>query len=498
MGSAKKIFDGIKWTYLNVVISSVYGFVSVPLLLNYFGKVNFGLIALSLTFNAYLGLMDLGIAGTAVRYFSTWISENNKQKVKELFETTFFSLSVIGIINALILIVFCFFCDRIFDLTTEQVTTLRWLIGVLSVNAIISWSMSPFDQIIRSGEHVAWLQKRALIPIIAQIVILTCTLLFKWSLPVYFALIMMTGLLIMPITIHKIRCLYPYVSFVPRFNRPIFKEILAYSLSIFSFGFFQFSMLNLRPVILGVQSTIESVADYKVLSGIIGMVLTVSSSFFGVMLPSSVKAVAQGNMEAQYRIIYDGTRYVTMVLSLFIFGGVVVGDSLLRVYVGDSFAQLSIWLSIWLLSLFVMHNQAISTIVFANTNLKSVAYMSAFSTLVGLTISWFLSPKYMVGGVVIGYFVYCLTQTLFYYLYYWPRVLHISSWRVFWYCFFPPFICGFIAASVCLFLLRYVQMKPVITFFAAGSTYVILYVVLSSVISLRRRDYDFALRLIKR
>lgn len=498
MGSSKKILDGVIWTYANAIITSVYGFISVPLLLNYFGKASFGLIALAMSLNVYLGLMDLGISGTTVRFFSTWLAEDNKEKVKKLFSTSIYFLGCIGLINACILFIFGVYCDRVFDLTTDEVTMLRYLIGILGLNAFFSWATSPFDQIIRSGENVAWLQKRSLYPISCQIIILILTLSLKWSLPVYFFLSTFSYLFIVPLTIRKIKKTFPYVSFVPKFDKLIFREILSYSISIFSFGIFQFSMLNLRPIILGVQSGVESVADYKVLAGIVGMVLTVSSCFFSVMLPSSTKAVAQGNKDALDKIVYDGTKYVTIVLSLMIFGGVVVGDSLLRIYVGDSFSNLSIWLIVWLLSLFVQHNQPISTIIFAGTNVKPIAYISAFSTLVGLSSGWLLSPIYHVGGVVIGYLLYCISQILFYYIYYWPRVLKINSVRVLFCSFIPPVVAGLISSLVALFALSLFCFDAKVMFLVGGFAYVLIFAIITFVFVLNRNDKHFFLYLIKR
>lgn len=95
--------------------------------------------------------------------------------------------------------------------------------------------------------------------------------------------------LVIPFAIHKIRLLAPYISFFPVLDRPIFKTILPYCLNIFSFSLFSFSINYLRPVFLGMQGTIESVADYRILNGIITIVLMLGGAFVGVILPSASK-----------------------------------------------------------------------------------------------------------------------------------------------------------------------------------------------------------------
>lgn len=77
MGSSKKIASGIAWTSFVNVVNGVYGFISVPLLIAYFGKSNYGLIGLAMSVNVYLRLMDLGFNSTNVMFFSNWLAKNN-------------------------------------------------------------------------------------------------------------------------------------------------------------------------------------------------------------------------------------------------------------------------------------------------------------------------------------------------------------------------------------------------------------------------------------
>lgn len=487
----KKIKDGFVWTYIGTIISSVYGFVSVPILLVYFGKSEYGLIGLAMSLNVYLQLMDLGISGTTVRFFSSWLTKKEYRKVNTLFSTSLFLLGTIGLLNALILGVFSCYCQNWFSLSNSQTVIMQHLIYILMFNAIISWFISTFDQLIKSNQDVSWLQKRAIFPQIFQIIILFTTVYCGLNLTMYFFLSTFVYLLIMPLTINKVKKILPGVSFYPKFDRAILREIFTYSISVFSFGIFQFSMLNLRPIILGIQADLDSVADFKILNGIISMVLMLSGCFFSVMLPSSSKIVAEGNVDAQQKIIYQGTKYVTILLSCFIFGGIVVGTDLLQLYVGESYTSLSKWLTIWLISLFVQHNQPISTLIFSHTNLKPIAIMSAISTMIGLIFCWLLSPSLGIGGVVIGYLIYTLSQTLFYYLYYWRKYLEINSHKVFVSSFMPPVLAGLFICIIVRILMEYLHTEAFLSFWVEGSLFVLLYVVATYKIVFNKEDREF-------
>ena len=46
MGSSGKIVSGVVWSTVVNVVNAVYGFIAVPILINHFGKAEYGLIGL--------------------------------------------------------------------------------------------------------------------------------------------------------------------------------------------------------------------------------------------------------------------------------------------------------------------------------------------------------------------------------------------------------------------------------------------------------------------
>src|SRR5690606_35490023 len=71
--SVKRIFSGSAWGIMAKILDAAAKFVTIPLLVGYYGKVDYGLIALAFSLNAYLRLMDLGMNVGSVRFFSMWV-----------------------------------------------------------------------------------------------------------------------------------------------------------------------------------------------------------------------------------------------------------------------------------------------------------------------------------------------------------------------------------------------------------------------------------------
>ena len=130
-----------------------------------------------------------------------------------------------------------------------------------------------------------------------------------------------------------------------------------------------------------------------------------------------------------------GLYFLAMVLLLLagcfcIFGLMSINKELLLVYVGEDFLHLVPWLNIWLFFLLGNHNQCISSLILAGTDVKAISKISAFSSVLGLLICWFIIPFFHAGALAISLGVYTTSQILFYWIYYWPQKMKISSRKV--------------------------------------------------------------------
>jgi len=495
MGSSQKIVSGVVWSTIVNIVNAIYGFIAVPILIRYFGKAEYGLIGLAMSVNVYMRLMDMGFNSTNVRFFSTWLTEKNHVRLLKGFQTSLSFYGVIGLANALILLLIAFYSQNIFHVTSEQDVILKHLFYILAVVAFCNWFSSCFDQLIKATENVAWIQIRTLFTKILQIIVLGVTVWGKLSIELYYVLTCLATLVIVPLSIGKIRKETPFISFTPKFDKAIFKEMLPYCMNIFSFSLFQFSFYHLRPVFLGIQGNIESVTDFRVLNGIINVVTMLGGAFTAILLPSTAKVVARKDKSSYYKMAYDGTKYISILISFCCFGMMSVGSEVITMYVGKSYLYLIPWFNIWLLCTLGTHNQAISSLILAGTDIRAISYSSAVASIVGLLVSWLLIPKYQIGGVCIAFVVYMAIQLGFYYLYYWPKRMQINSWKVFSYSFMPYILVGVLI----YFAVQLIPSlgKPFFDFLLKGIFFTIIYAI--TIYSfLNKVDKEFIASIVKR
>lgn len=495
MGSSKKIISGVIWSTIVNVVNAVYGFIAVPILINHFGKAEYGLIGLAMSVNVYMNLMDMGFNSTNVRFFSTWLAQNKHEQLLKGFQTSLSFYSVIGLINAVVLLVVAYFSNEIFNVTPFQDVILKHLFYILAVSAFCQWFSSCFDQIIKATENVAWIQKRTLVTKILMIIVLVATVMLDFSIELYFILTCLAQLAIVPLSIGMIKKQIPYISFLPRWDKQAFMEMLPYCMNIFSFSLFQFSFYNLRPVFLGMQGTAESVADYRILNGIIGIVTMLGGAFIGILLPSTAKVVANHDKDAFYRVAYDGTKYISILICFCSFGMMSVGSEILTLYVGKSYLYLIPWFNLWLICTLGTHNQAISSLILAGDDIRAISYSSVVASIIGLILSWLLIPKYQIGGVCIAFAAYTMIQMLFYYVYYWPKKMNIKSSKVFFKCFIPYVLLGFIIYALVQFFR--ITDNSFLKFFIKGSIFALLYWMVSLFL-LSKKERMYIMNIFKR
>lgn len=495
MGSSKKIFSGVFWSVITNIVNALYGFIMIPILISHFGKAEYGLIGLAQSVNAYMRLMDLGLTSTNVRFFSNWLAEGDNTKVKKLFSTCTAFYGCIGLINALVLICVLVFSDAIFNVTPEQDIILKKLFGILALSALISWFTSCYTQIIQATENVAWTQKRLLITKVLMVLVLIITILLDLSIPIYYFLTVLCNWLILPWVVRKVREVAPMVSFIPHFDKSVFKEILPYTINLFLFSIFQFSYNNLQPVFLGMRNTVETVSDYKVVMGIVGVCSSITSVFLNAMLPSSSKAIANKDQRAYDMIAYKGTKYIMIFLGFCVFGMITIDRDLLTLYVGDSFLYLIPCLNLILIALLSRHMNAIASLILGGTDLKPIVRMTAFSAISALLVSWFLIPMY--GMLAVAFSVICfeLLQGFFYYFYYFPRIMNIRSGYIFISIFIPITLAGIICYAIVSWIPSTTSLYLNVLF--KGSSFALIYLMIMF-FYVNKEDRTFLFRMLKR
>lgn len=453
----KSIISGSIWGIVSKLCDSAAKFITIPLLIGFYGKSDYGLIALAFSLNAYLRLMDMGFTVGSIRYFSIWIAEGKWDKVQNVARSSVVFYSVIGLINACVFLYVGCFGSGFFNLIGSQAIVFKWMMFVLAGSAIVNWSFSVVNQLLTAHGEIGWVNKTTLISSLLNFAIAYIAVKLNLSLPIYFLLYIISTVITIPINIFRLRIYkLPILSFLlPKWNKVAFGEVFKYSAGIFAMGLFQFSADSLRPILLGkfASNGISVLTDYRVIQTISMLVMAFGSVFMQVLLPSTSKVFAEKDQQKIDTILFKGTKYISILLCFLVFNIVCSSENLLVVYMGTSYEHLAIWLNIWLVTLLYMHNTPVSSFILSTGKTTFLIYTSAISCLVSLPVTVVLASRYNIGAAVMGYAVYIVLQLGFSYFYYLPKVLKINSYQIFVKNFLPSLLIG----SSCCIVAYYVS-----------------------------------------
>ncbi len=446
---AKRIFSGSMWGILAKILDALAKFVTIPLLVGYYGKADYGLIALAFSLNAYLRLMDLGFNVGAVRYFSMWTVTGEWEKIGRVSRSSIVFYGAIGLINALIFVAMSAYGQALFNLTDAQLPLYRQIMYILAGSTVLNWLSGVAIQLLSAKDELGYVNRVTVIASLLNFAVALLAIQLQWSLVAYFVVYTLSTLVPIPFYVARLR-VFPvprWSLLAPRWDGGAFREILGYSLAIFVMGLFQLTANNLRPLLLGkFADGMEVLTDYRVIQTIAMLIVAFGGVFMQVLLPSASKAYAAGDVQRMERLVFEATKYISVFLGFAVFALILNADDILLLYMGEGYGHLSLWLSLWLLTVLLsMHNTPVASLVLSTGKTRFLVYSSAVACLVSLPVTIIFAPSLQVGAAVVGYLVYMVLQIGFFYTFYIPRVLKLDGTRLFFRAFLPAAAGGGLA-----------------------------------------------------
>jgi O-antigen/teichoic acid export membrane protein len=434
MSQIRYFAGSFTWVVIAKVSDAIVKFFSIPLMLKYFGKDNYGILILVISTNAYMDLLDLGINTGAIKYFSQWIGEKKYTLIQSASRTSMSFYLIIGIINSLILILLAIFGRHLFNVTQLQYGLLQKMFFILAFYCIINWSTSIFNQLLIADEKIQFLQYINIVKSVINFLLIFVTISFKFSLVTYFFLsLTINSMVLIPYYI-KAKRSNLIKSFIPGIDWQSFKPILLYSIAIFAMGIFQFTATQSRPLVLGMFNTSGSIilTEYRIVEVFPLFIISIGGMIITILLPITSKFIILNQQDKIAEMAYKGTIFTSILILILCFPIIINSHDILTLYVGHEYAFLATWLNLWIFTIILyLHNSPVASLVLSTGKTKMLVYSSAIACVISIVINAALCKSVGVGSAVIGYFVYILIQMSFYYLYFNNKILNLKSFKVF-------------------------------------------------------------------
>lgn len=443
--SKKYVLQSFIWGFASKLLDAGIKFISIPLLLSYFGENDFGLITLAISVNAYMQLLDMGVNTGAIKFFSEWISQKRFNLLDSTARTSISFYGIIGLINTVLLVLFAFFGMGVFAISPDQQEVLKSLFLILAVFATLNWSTGVFSQLLTANHNIQYVKRVELFKSLANLLVIVLTIKLEWNLQVYFILFCVANSFIVIPNYVKARKSNLISGFLPKTDWKNFRVIFKYSLAIIAMGVFQMSATKLRPVVLGIfaPDATSTLVEYRVMETITLFIISIAGMFVTIFLPMTTKLILAKDQKRINHFVYNSTLSTSIISAFLCFPFIVSGKEILEVYVGENYVSLYPWLCLWIVTiLFYIHNSPVSSLVLSSGKTKMLVLSSAIACIISLIINALGAVLFGVGSAVIGYTVYIIIQMSFYYFYFNTKILKLNSWKVFKAFILPTCLAG--------------------------------------------------------
>ena len=422
------------WSTIAKLINALLNFISLPILLRQFGVDNYGVLTLAIATNAYMSLLDLGINTGSIKHFAQWRERKRFDLIKRVAGTSISFYGIIGILNALLLLLIAFWGSSWFQLTPEQFAQYRISLFILAGFVIINWSSSVFVQLLTAAEKISYIQRLNILKTFIAFGLIWITVWLDLTINEYFFFFtLINSALFIPYYVLS-RRIGLIDQWRPLFYWKDFRRVLKYSLAIFVMAVFQATATQSRLIVLGfvAENAATTLAEYRIIEVFPLFILSICGAMIGILLPKSARHIARGDQAAIEKFAYLGTRYTSIMTTLICIPIMLCAHELISVYVGPSFGDLSKWMKLWIFTLLLnLYNSPISSLILATGRTRMLVYSSAIACIISIIVNVVLCRFYGVGSAVIGYLIYILIQQGFYYCYFNARVMNLNSWTVF-------------------------------------------------------------------
>lgn len=338
----KNIFYGVIISYFNVLISIIYGFISVPILVSALGKSEYGVYSTIASLIGYMSIMDFGIHNVLVRYLAVYKAKNDRKAYENLLAVSLVIYSFIAVIMLMIGYGIYLNLDILFQdsFLPSEITVAKQIFWVVLMDLIISLPGAIFQCVINAEEHFIFGRTVLGVKQILKLVLLIGVVrLGGRSLALVWAVFMLNMAVIV------CQAIYCYRKIKIRIYLHSWAWNYIYSLFAYTFFVFIASVSEqitwkLDSIILGMRISAEVVAVYSVAMNLITIYRKFSGAVSGIFLPKATRlSIMEKSEKASTDLMIQVGTMQLLILSLLLIGFAIIGKEFVFVWIGEGYEE---------------------------------------------------------------------------------------------------------------------------------------------------------------
>jgi O-antigen/teichoic acid export membrane protein len=347
-----QIKAGALLAYISLGASNVAGILLTPLMLRSFETEEYGLYAMLGALAGYIGLLDLGLGPTTLRYLARYRAENDQEGGARFFSLCL--LASMGLATLIIpvsgLVYSCWLPGVVQSgFGWEWFDAASWMFWLLICNVGVHLVSTVFMNANLAYERFVWAKSVGLARIVVRVTLVLLALELELG-PVAIVAIDTTlnALVGLANGCYAFRCVGLYLR-KPRLEADAVLDVFRYSgFALLAFGANQIYWHS-GQIILGAVATAAEVVVFALSAQFAQYLMMFSSVISGVLLPRVTTIVVGGADSRALTTLFIRTgRFQIAIIGLILGGFVVVGEEFVLLWAGPEFG------TVWMTSLCMM------------------------------------------------------------------------------------------------------------------------------------------------
>lgn len=315
-------------------------FMMTPLMIRNLGHYDYGVWEMIGSIVGYMGMLDLGIRPAISRFAARYIALDDESSLRTLYATSWFFLLVVGVLIAFILTMWGLFFPQLLAESASNTTRYTWLLLILAAQLLITFPSFAAESYMESYQEY-YLKNN--ITIINSII---------GSVWIYFAITPSNALVLLgAVNALGVCSKYLFLVWFMQYRRPFLKLKSAY------FSLTQLKELlrfSVKTLVQGVSTRMENATDslvigsmispaavllFSIPANLLNHIRGISITVTHVFMPYLSGLSAAKNDEKIRMVYISSSKLIISVSMLLSIGAISLGESFLRLWVGDDIAN---------------------------------------------------------------------------------------------------------------------------------------------------------------
>lgn len=473
----RHIARNVLFNWFGTIANMAVGFFLAPFILHRLGNVAYGIWVLAISVVAYLGLLDLGMQSSVLRFVSKGHTKHDHQGASEALSAALWVRLQISALVLLLSAGIAAVFPHVFKVPPEFSSAARIATLLIGVNAAISMSVGVVGGVLSALNRYDLQNYVSMVQTAVRVVGVVAVLRSGHGI-VAIAICELFATVVANILLVWIaRCLYPELQIqLKRPKRETLKQIWAYSSYAFLTTIAVRLVYQTDNLVVGAFVSTSAVTFYAIANSLCRYADQVVSAMGGTFVPAASTYEAAGDTSSLLMLYKNGTRAVLAISLPILITLIVRGPNFIGLWMGPEYAKSSgnVLIVLSAALLFSFANRTASSIAFGIEKHKTVAIWSIGEGVANLTLSIILVHWYGIIGVAFG----TMVPSLFVHIVLWPRyiskLVNLSYTEVVYKVWAPVFLSSipfaiatyavnvfFPAHSLIVFIAQVIALLPV-------------------------------------